>query len=127
MKALANQVSHATGHISEQLALIQQGTRAGYEGVQRVSSALGEMEQVTSVISSSVSEQSIAAGQIAERSSEAVALNENLVANADKIHRFVGTISDHISQLASFAESLAGHSSELHSHAKEFVAAAKAG
>ena len=125
VKALAGQVSRATENISGQISLIQQGTRTGYEGVQRVSSALGDMEQITSIISDSVSEQSIATAEIARRSREAVALNENLVVNADKIRHFIGAVSEQISQLASFAGSLAGHSSALHRHASEFVAAAK--
>lgn len=125
VQALANQVAHATKNISEHLALIQRGTSTGYEGVQRVLSALGEMERITSTISASVSEQGMATADIAQRSREAVALNESLVVNAGNIREFVGTINEQISQLSSFAGTLAQHSSTLHRQANEFIASAK--
>jgi methyl-accepting chemotaxis protein len=127
VKALANQTARATNDISGQLALIHESTRTGYQGVQRVASALQEMEAITSTISSSVKEQGMATAEIAQRSRDAVAMNERLAANSDTVRRVIAGFSDQIVQLASFAGSLAEHSRNLHEQAREFVAATKIG
>jgi methyl-accepting chemotaxis protein len=67
VKTLANQTSHATDNISQQVAAIQEATKRSVEEIASIAGVIGELTGMSSSISSAVQEQAITTRGIAER------------------------------------------------------------
>jgi methyl-accepting chemotaxis protein len=66
VKTLANQTSHATEDISQQVAAIQEATKRSVEEIASITRAIGELTSVSTSIASAVQEQSVTTRGIAE-------------------------------------------------------------
>jgi methyl-accepting chemotaxis protein len=126
VKALANQTSGATDDVSQRIAQIQETTRACNDGIQRVAASIQDMETITGKISQSVTEQRTGASGIAQRSRDAVAMHDAILANSGAIREAIATMSTQITQLTSHSSALAEHSQRLQRYSEEFMQAAKA-
>ncbi len=66
VKTLANQTSHATEDISQQVAAIQEATKRSVEEIASITRAIGELTSVSTSIASAVQQQSMTTRGIAE-------------------------------------------------------------
>ncbi|HVI50286.1 MAG TPA: cache domain-containing protein [Candidatus Sulfotelmatobacter sp.] len=66
VKHLASQTARATGDITSQVSAIQDATRGAVEAIHEISDVIGELNEITSAVSSAVEQQTAATLQISQ-------------------------------------------------------------
>ncbi|WJR80690.1 methyl-accepting chemotaxis protein [Bradyrhizobium sp. NP1] len=111
VKALAEQTAKATAEIGQNVGLIQTSTRNAVDAVREIGKAVGEINDVTSIIASAVGQQDTATREISANAQSAAQGNSTLVAN-------ITSLRDSIGETNSAAASVLSASSELTSTAE---------
>ncbi|MCW2308938.1 methyl-accepting chemotaxis protein [Rhodobium gokarnense] len=106
VKTLANQTSQATEEIAAQITGIQQSTEGAVAAIGRITDVVGEIRDLTAIISGAVEKQQAVTGNIAR--SVAAASD-----GTGEVARNVGSVSDAIGQTAQEAHAVNDFSDEL--------------
>ncbi|HSK38478.1 MAG TPA: methyl-accepting chemotaxis protein [Arenibaculum sp.] len=115
VKSLADQTAKATGEIAVQIDAIQSATRDAVGAIQGIGRTIGEINEITALISAAVEEQSAATREIA-RSVERVASGTRTVSQtiadvtrtADSSGKAAGTVLESATGLTGQSHTLSG-------------------
>ena len=115
VKALADQTSHATREIAQQIAAIQSSTGAAVASVKEVATAMRGIDEVTAAIASAVEQQGAATREISQNVQMAASGTQTLAAS-------IGTVSGAIAETSRAADNVMGAANQV-SGASERLAA----
>ncbi|MGE4281735.1 MAG: PAS domain-containing methyl-accepting chemotaxis protein [Magnetospirillum sp.] len=85
VKSLANQTARATEEIGEHIAAIQDETRRAVEAIRHVTSIIGQVQEISTIISASVEEQGAATHEIARNVQQAAEGTKSVAAHVEGI------------------------------------------
>ena len=106
VKALAEQTAKATAEIGQNISMIQTSTRNAVDAVREIGTAVRDINEVTSSIAGSVTQQDAATREISANAQLAADGNSTLVAN-------IGSLSNAIGDTNKAATSVLSASSDL--------------
>jgi methyl-accepting chemotaxis protein len=122
VKNLANQTAKATEEISSQIGGIQSATQSSVEAIARVTSIIGEINQISSGISAAVEEQGAATQEIARNVEQAAAGTGEVSSNIAGVTEAASEADKAAIEVLSAANGLSEQSDGLRSKVQEFVA-----
>jgi methyl-accepting chemotaxis protein len=127
VKALASQTSKATDEISAQVGAIQGATRSSVEAIQGITTTIGQVSEIASVIAAAVEEQGAATLEIARNVAEAARgtgeVSEN-IAGVNDAARETGVAA---TRVVDSAADLSRHGETLKTQVNAFLREVRAG
>ena len=120
VKSLANQTSHATKEISQQVAAIQDATRRSVEEISAIARAIGELTNVSSSIASAVQEQAATTNAIAESIQTAAGHTAQASAEIDSVEQAVTRGATAVGDITTWTATLSGRASDLEAKVASF-------
>ena len=106
VKALAGQTAKATAEIGENVALIQASTKNAVDAVREIGGAVREINDITTIISSAITEQDAATREISANAQSAAHGNETLVENITSLRDAIGETNTAASSVLSASNEL---------------------
>ena len=126
VKSLSTQTSRATDEISQQIAKIQQATRASVDEIAACGRSIGEIAQTVEALSGSVDQQADATSSIAQNSNR-TSSHANTVAEAmQTVATSIGQTETEARTALDLAAGLGQRASELDRAVEALLSAAKA-
>jgi len=127
VKTLASQTAKATGEIAGQIAAIQGSTKDAVAAVREIGTAMRSINEVATVLASSVEEQSVATKEISGNAQMAARVNSSLAANVASLNRAVAETKDSSGMVLSASEQLAEEANHLASAVARFFGDLRSG
>jgi len=125
VKSLSAQTTRATQEIAAQISQIHETTRLCYAGIEHVTAAIQEMEQMTAGVAAMVTQHGNAASEIGHRAHGTTTTAAAIVGSSQTIRNVMGGLASTAEELKRFSQALAEQSDQLHAEAKKFIDAVK--
>jgi methyl-accepting chemotaxis protein len=90
VKSLATQTAKATDEISQQIAHVQEATRAVAGDIRSIAATVGEVTGLATAVAAAIEEQATATAEISRNVVEAAASTEVIVGRIAEVSRYVG-------------------------------------
>jgi len=126
VKTLANQTSHATDDISQQVAAIQEATKRSVEEIASITRAIGELTSVSTSIASAVQQQSMTTRGIAESVHTAAGHTGRASAEIDSVDQAVTRSVTAVGEITRWTAQLSTRASDLEAKVASFFSRVRA-
>jgi methyl-accepting chemotaxis protein len=121
VKNLANQTGKATEEISAQITAIQEQTTGAVDAIGKISSIIGEVNDIATTISSAVEEQGVSTQEIARNVQQAARGTQDVNQNIESVSKAVGQTGAAAGQVLNSAASLSQQSTHLQIQVEKFL------
>ncbi len=121
VKTLAGQTAKATDEIASQITAIQGATRRAVEDIRAITHAVGEIDDVTNAIASSVAQQSEATSEIASSISRASDSSTTASQNVAQVAAVIGETNSEAGRVSSATGLLSGSAKKLAEAVEQFL------
>jgi methyl-accepting chemotaxis protein len=121
VKSLANQTARATGEIGQQVADIQNATRAAVDSIKAVGGTVDQVNTVVTSIAAALDQQNAATRDILRNVEEASVGNQSVAANVDSIRQAAEQTGDMAGDMFKVADELMGEAKTLQSEVVSFL------
>jgi len=126
VKTLANQTSKATGEIATQISGMQQSTNETVTSIERISSVIGRINEITTAIAAAVEEQGAATSEISRNAQEAANGTQEVSSNITGVTEAAQHTGSAASQMYSASSELAQQADTLRRQVEHFIDGVKA-
>ncbi|MBZ8131810.1 methyl-accepting chemotaxis protein [Afifella sp. IM 167] len=126
VKTLAEQTSKATGEISQQIAAVQEATNHVVSAIDGISGTIKQIDEISSVIASSVEEQGAATGEIAQNVQQAAQGTQEVSSNIVSVARAANDTGRVSSEIVEAAGDLDSQAASLRTKVDAFIARVRA-
>lgn len=126
VKSLATQTSKATNEISSQIAGMQVATQESVGAIKQISTTIGRISEIASVIADSVGQQGSAIQEIVRSVQGAAKSTSEVAGNITEVNKGANETSSASSQVLSSAQSLSGESNRLKLEVDRFLETVRA-
>ena len=126
VKSLATQTSKATNEISSQIAGMQVATQESVGAIKQISTTIGRISEIASVIADSVGQQGSAIQEIVRSVQGAAKSTSEVAGNITEVNKGANETSSASSQVLSSAKSLSGESNRLKLEVDRFLETVRA-
>ena len=121
VKNLANQTARATGEITTQIQAIQAATTESVEAIAEIGRTIGKINDISTSIAASVTQQGAATREIAESGERAALSTAEVTSNITGVTAAVGETGAAARSVLDAAVELAGQSRSLGTRVDEFI------
>ncbi|HLN23147.1 MAG TPA: methyl-accepting chemotaxis protein, partial [Patescibacteria group bacterium] len=126
VKTLANQTAKATGEIAGQIQGIQDETHGVVEAIQRITSVINEINEMSAAIASAIEEQGAAMQEVVRNVEEVSMGTREVASNIAQVVEAAGHTGNMAGQVETAAGLLTGESDKLRGSVEQFLGGVKA-
>ncbi len=127
VKSLANQTARATGEISEQIAAVQDRTGGAVQAIAKIRSIIGEVNDISTTISSAVEEQGASTQEIARNVQQAARGTQDVNDSIESVSQAAGETGTAAGQMLNAAQAMARQAEGLRAEVERFLADVRTG
>jgi methyl-accepting chemotaxis protein len=126
VKSLANQTARATDDIRQQIAAIQAETGTAVDAIGSIAKTIEEMNQISSVIATAVTQQAAATQEIAHSVQEAANATQDVSRSVGDVGEAIGKTGESAAAVLGAADSLAVQAQTMRGEVDDFLATVRA-
>ncbi|MEQ8406167.1 MAG: methyl-accepting chemotaxis protein [Oceanicaulis sp.] len=121
VKTLAEQTAKATGEISDQIAAVQQRTRATSQALQGIVATVTQVEEFSNAIATAIEEQTAVTGDISTSAGAAAAGAEDAAERSRKVSAIITETDERAGQARAASDTLSGARGRLQTTIEHFL------
>jgi methyl-accepting chemotaxis protein len=121
VKNLANQTAKATEEISAQIGAVQSETAGAVTAIERIRSIIGEVNDISTTISSAVEEQGVSTKEIARNVQEAARGTQDVNQNIENVSRAAGETGSAAGQVLTASQDMSRQAEGLRGEVDKFL------
>ena len=121
VKNLANQTARATTEIASQIKAVQEGTDTAVHAIDRISTVIGEMGEISAAVAAAVEEQSSATSEIARNVEQAAVGTEEVTSNIVSVEQAAKETGAAAEQIKDSASDLSRQAEFLRHEVSQFL------
>ncbi len=127
VKNLANQTAKATEEISKQITSVQEETTGAVGAIEKIRAIIGEINDISTTISSAVEEQGASTQEIARSVQQAAKGTQDVNSTIESVNKAAGETGAAASQVLSAAQSMTRQAEGLRGEVERFLGQVRAG
>ncbi|MEN8197195.1 MAG: HAMP domain-containing methyl-accepting chemotaxis protein, partial [Pseudomonadota bacterium] len=121
VKNLANQTAKATEEISTQITAVQEETNGAVGAIENIRSIIGEINDISTTISSAVEEQGVSTQEIARNVQQAATGTQDVNSNIDSVNRAASETGSAAGQVLGAAQEMSRQAEGLRGQVDDFL------
>ncbi len=121
VKNLANQTAKATEEISTQIGAVQEETEGAVGAIEKISGIIGEINDISTTISSAVEEQGVSTQEIARNVQQAAKGTQDVNTNIESVNKAAGETGSAANQVLGAAREMSQQAESLRGEVERFL------